>query len=75
NDNGKYCSLKCAYIGHKKFDINSEQLIEDIKTLRSFKKVGDKYGVSDNAIKKRCIRLGIYDKVKEYITSRKRKMK
>ncbi|MBQ3946461.1 MAG: ABC transporter permease subunit [Alphaproteobacteria bacterium] len=36
NDNGKYCSLKCAYIGHKKFDINSEQLIEDIKTLRSF---------------------------------------
>lgn len=75
NDNGKYCSLECAYIGHKKIDINSEQLIEDIKTLKSFKKVGDKYGVSDNTIRKKCIRFGIYDKVKEYITSRKRKLK
>lgn len=65
--------LECSHIGHRKFEVDSEQLIEDIKTLKSFKKVGDKYGVSDNAIKKRCVKLGIYDVVKKYITSRKRK--
>lgn len=73
NGEGKYCSLECSHIGHRKFEVDSEQLIEDIKTLKSFKKVGDKYGVSDNAIKKRCVKLGIYDVVKKYITSRKRK--
>lgn len=34
--------------------------------------VGEKYGVTDNAIKKRCIKNGIIDEIQKYITSRKR---
>ena len=72
NDNGKYCSLECSHIAHKKLNVSCEQLIKDIQELKSFKKVGDKYGVSDNTIRKKCKKLGIYDKITGYITLKPR---
>lgn len=49
----KLCS-KCSHESHRKVERPSKEvLIEDIKTL-SMIKVGKKYGVSDNAIRKWC---------------------
>lgn len=56
----------------KKFNVDNQTLIDDFKDLRSYKKVGEKYGVTDNAVKKRCIKNGIIDEIQKYITSRKR---
>lgn len=67
-----FCSHKCAQEHRKKFDVDNQTLIDDFKELRSYKKVGEKYGVTDNAIKKRCIKKGIIDEIQKYITSRKR---
>lgn len=66
----KYCSRECANNASKKFETSAEQLIEDFKKLKSYTGVGKKYGVSDNAIKKRCKRLGIYDEISTYIIHR-----
>lgn len=71
-DNNLFCSHKCSYDYHRKFDASNEEIIDSFKMLKSFKKVGEKYGVSDNAIKKRCIKNGIIDEVYKYIKSRKR---
>ena len=65
-----FCSHKCAQEYRRKFDVSNETLIEDFKELKSYKKVGEKYGVSDNTIRKRCIKNGIIDIVKQYIISR-----
>jgi hypothetical protein len=45
-------------------------LIEDFKELKSFTAVGRKYGVSDNAIKRRCKKLGVYEEIRQFITPR-----
>lgn len=45
----------------------AEQLLRDIEEIKSFSGVGKKYGVSDNTVKKRCKRLGIYDKKNKYV--------
>lgn len=66
----KYCSQECSKIGSRKFEVSGKQLIDDFRELKSFTSVGKKYGVSDNAIKKRCITLGIYDDIIIYITKR-----
>lgn len=68
----KYCSLECSQKAAIKFDVQSEQLIEDFKELKSFSAVGRKYNVSDNAIKKRCRKLNIFDEIEQYITHRGR---
>ena len=69
-DGDKYCSPKCAQLGSRKFNVSSEQLINDFKELRTYRSVAKKYGVSDNAIKKRCIKLEIYNDIEQYITHR-----
>lgn len=47
-----YCSHECANIASRKVERPSfEQLIADVKEL-SYVKVGQKYGVSDNTIRK-----------------------
>lgn len=70
----KYCSLECAQKDKHKFEVTIEQLVEDFKNLKSFSAVGRKYGVSDNAIKKRCKKIGVYDKIRQFITPRQRKI-
>lgn len=70
NNNDKYCSIECAQKASRKYEITAEQIIADFKELKSFSAVGRKYGVTDNAIKKRTKILGVYDKIREYITPR-----
>ena len=69
-DGEKYCSHKCAEKASRRFETTTSQLIEDFKELKSFVAVGRKYGVSDNAIKKRTKKLGIYDEIRQFITPR-----
>lgn len=71
----KYCSQECSQLDRRKLNTSNEQLIEDFKELKSFRQVGRKYGVSDNAIKKRCKQNGILDEVHKFIVSRNRKHK
>jgi predicted transcriptional regulator len=68
--NKKYCSHSCADKASKKFDVDGNQLKEDFQKLKSYCAVGRKYGVSDNAIKKRCKKLNIFDEIEHYITHR-----
>lgn len=66
----KYCSHKCAQLGNRRWDVDIEQLLNDFKSIKSFRGVGKKYGVTDNAVKKRCKKLGIYEEIRQYITHR-----
>lgn len=68
----KFCSQMCYNNYKKKFSISKEEMIESLKMLGSFRKVGKKYGVSDNAIRKRCITEGIFDEALKYVSSKKR---
>lgn len=68
-----YCSHECHQKSRRLINASNEQLIQDFKEFRSFRKVGEKYGVSDNAIKKKCKREHILEEVYRYITSRARK--
>lgn len=59
--NNPKCGLcnKCRYADMpKKFVVDKETLEKDVMSM-SLVKVGKKYGVSDNAIRKRCNKLGI----------------
>lgn len=60
----KYCSQDYAHKanGSKRPDILT--LLEDFKELKSFIQVGNKYGVTDNAVRKWCKTYGILDMVK-----------
>lgn len=69
-DGEKYCSPECAEKARRKFEVTSEQLIKDFKEIKSFTGVGKKYNVSDNAIKRRTKKLGIYDEIRQFITPR-----
>lgn len=69
----KYCSSECAKKASEKFNPSKEELIDKIKELRSYIKVGNFYGVSDASIKKRCKREGIYDEIYEFIIHRNNK--
>ena len=69
-DGDKYCSLECSEKARRKFEVTSEQLIKDFKEIKSFTGVGKKYNVSDNAIKRRTKKLGIYDEIRQFITPR-----
>jgi predicted amidophosphoribosyltransferase len=68
--NRRFCSYKCSELHKRKYDVTPEQLIDDFRMIKSFMGVGKKYGVTDNAIKKRCKILGIYDEIRKYITPR-----
>lgn len=74
-----YCSNECRYSNKKetkvkkdKLNINAEILINDFKELKSFRGVGLKYQVSDNGIRRYCKKIGVYDKIRQYITPRKK---
>lgn len=57
--NSKFCSVTCKNIYQRKTERpNIDQLGKDITTMPMFK-VGEKYGVSDNAIRKWCKSLGL----------------
>ena len=80
NDEIKYCPLcgkpisktatlcvKCSNKNrHHESKIQPlEQLISDLKELKSYSKIGVKYGVRDNTIKKWFIKYGMPNNIKE----------
>lgn len=74
-----YCSNECRYSNKKetkvkkdKLNINTDVLINDFKELKSFRGVGLKYQVSDNGIRRYSKKIGVYDKIRQYITPRKK---
>ena len=48
----------------KKFEVSREELKELIYTM-PMTKIGEKFGVSDNAIRKRCLSFGLPSKKSE----------
>ena len=63
-------SVYCTICSHKhtrkvKDRPSKEKLLQDFKELKSFVKIGAKYGVSDNAIRKWFIQVGLPSKSKE----------
>jgi hypothetical protein len=59
NAKQKYCSQECVHRHTRTFEITKETLT-DLVLNNSYVKIGEMFGVSGNAIKKRCQRLGIY---------------
>lgn len=60
-----------ACIKYKKFNCTASELIEAFQKYKAYTKVASLFGVSDNAIKKRCKRLGIYEQIKPIIDQSK----
>lgn len=61
-----YCSTKCVADAHRKVDkIDVKLLTSQIKKL-GFRGTGKIYGVSDNAIKHWCQKLGLPSRVSDY---------
>lgn len=54
----KYCSYNCANETRKKFEVSKEEL-EKLVYQMSFLAIGRKFNVSDCAVRKRCIKLGV----------------
>ncbi len=63
--NQKYCSRECNNISKTIKIPTYQDLIKSFEDLNSFLQVGKKYNVSDNAVRKWCIRYGILDMVKK----------
>lgn len=61
-----YCTI-CSHKHTRKVKDRpfKEKLLQDFKELKSFVKIGAKYGVSDNAIRKWFIQVGLPSKSKE----------
>lgn len=66
NKNQKYCSYGCSYKGRQKIKVTMTQndMLLLFKELKSFRKVGEKLGVSDKCIVKRCKKMGLPFKIK-----------
>lgn len=60
----KFCSVSCYRESHSSNIPTAGQLIDDFKQLNSFLAVGRKYNVSDNSVRKWCLKYGIFDMVK-----------
>lgn len=59
SDQKKYCSVECYQQATKGNRPTLIQLIKDFEELKSFVQVGNKYGVTDNAVRKWCKLYGI----------------
>ena len=58
----RYCSETCAKYGTRKFHVTDQELFKLAKR-HSFLFLGKKFGVSDNAVRKRCKKLGFLVKI------------
>lgn len=54
----KFCSKECSSSSQQRFEITREEMLELLKT-ETVVAIGKKFGVTSQAIKKRCERLGI----------------
>ena len=55
-----------------KFNVTAEELLNLFKELRAYIKVAEYFGVSDNSIRKRCKRLGIFEAVQAIVNENRR---
>jgi predicted nucleic acid-binding Zn ribbon protein len=54
----KFCSNKCSHVSQKRFDVTKEELTALVNE-KSYSEIGRIFGVTCNAIKKRCKVLGV----------------
>lgn len=66
-DDRCYCSYACSHKASRKFDPSADTLLKLLEETPNYTQVGRKFGVSDNAVKQRCKRLGIIDQVQKFI--------
>jgi len=69
-----YCSHKCSSLSQRKTKRPSKEELFDLITTTSFVKIGERYNVSDNAVRKWCKSYGLPDKHKD-IHSKQDKIK
>lgn len=63
----KYCSQECVHDVQKRVNITKEDLINNlIKTKGNFLELSRIYGISDNAIRKWCIKFNLSSKSSDY---------
>lgn len=55
-----YCSQECWHNNSMKFDPSKDELLELLKSGVPMTKIGEAYGVSDNAVRKRLKKFGIH---------------
>lgn len=60
----KYCSTECYHIANKGNRPDVFTLLSDFDELKTFVKVGKKYNVSENSVRKWCNFYGVLDMVK-----------
>jgi len=58
NKRQKFCSAGCASDSQKRFEVSKEEL-EALVAEKTYKEIGEMFGVSDKAIVKRCKSYGI----------------
>ncbi|QBJ02936.1 HNH endonuclease [Pseudomonas phage Psa21] len=54
-----YCSSECSALGRRKVERPDKEQLEADMLIMSMVKVGEKYGVSDNSVRKWCKQYGI----------------
>ena len=67
----KYCSYTCSHKASMRYSVDAYQLLDMFRDTPNYTQVAKKLGVSDNAVKKRCKKLGIYDEVDDMIQKEK----
>lgn len=67
----KYCSYTCSHKASMRYSVNADHLLDMFRHTPNYTQVAKTLGVSDNAVKKRCKKLGIYNEVNEMIQKEK----
>ena len=63
--NNKYCSPECSAKGQSKNDYNKDLILEQSKTVQSMIQLAKLYNITDNAIKKRLKKMGIFEECQQ----------
>lgn len=71
NESKQFCSYGCAHKAGRKFNPTVDELLEVLQQTPNYTEVGKLFGVSANAVKKRCKLLGIFDEVTKLIGAAK----
>lgn len=61
--NRKYCSKECQYLDNSINIPKVPEILEMFKKHKTFVRVGKEFNVSDNAVRKWCIKYGIIDMI------------
>ena len=62
----KFCSLKCSSLSQRLVKRPSKEELNRLLIENNFEKVGRKFNVSGNAIRKWCVAYGMSNKAKDY---------